>query len=220
VSAGPEWLDYLDLGKSALIVVDMQNDFCHKEGGGSLNGGDVTRHYEIVPNIQLVIDAMHAAARPVIFIKTTHDETTNSAVWTARRRARKHEICVTGTWGAEYFGVAPVDGDVEVIKHRYSAFIGTDLDLKLRAMGIEALLFTGVSTNVCVESTMRDGYMLDYYSLLITDGCAAGTAEAHEGTLKNMGRSFGWLTDSVEVSGLLDELPTPKANKTRAEIAA
>ena len=198
-----DWKTELDWTKAAVIVVDMQNDFCHKEGSGSLNGGDVTRHYEIVPNIQRLIDAAHESDAPVFFIKTTHDNTRDSPAWLSRRRDRKHPTCVTGTWGVEYFGVAPEPGDIEIIKHRFSAFIGTDLELKLRAQGIETILLTGVGTNVCVESTMRDGFMLDFYSILVTDCTAAGSQAAYDGTLANMSRSFGWLSDSIELSGLL-----------------
>jgi ureidoacrylate peracid hydrolase len=205
--SAPEWVDYVDLGKSALIVVDMQNDFVHSDGACALNGLDVTKSQAIVPDIQRVIDAMHIAGRPVIFIKTTHDDSTNSPAWLTRLIGRAHPICVTGTWGTEYFGVAPVDGDIEVIKHRYSAFIGTDLDLKLRSMGVESILMTGVGTSVCVESTMRDGYMLDYYALLVTDATAGGSEQDYQGSLTNMSRGFGWLTDSVEVSSLLGALP-------------
>lgn len=103
------WKEIVDLSKSAVVVVDMQNDYCHKEGSGALNGGDVTDHYAIVPNVQRLIDAAHESGIPVFFIKTTHDETTNSKVWLSRRIGRKHDTCVTGTWGAEYFGVTPTD---------------------------------------------------------------------------------------------------------------
>jgi ureidoacrylate peracid hydrolase len=218
--SAPEWLEKVDLGKSALVIVDMQNDFCHKEGSGSLNGGDVTNHYAIVPNIQRVIDSMHAAGRPVVFIKTTHDETTNAPSWLTRRRERKHDTCVTGTWGVEYFGIFPVEGDVEVIKHRYSAFIRTDLELKLRSMGVETLLFTGVGTGACVESTLRDGFMLDFFVLLITDGTAGGSPAAFEASLRNVSRHFGWLTDSVEISGLIDALPQSAAALVGAGVSA
>ncbi len=217
--SAPEWLEHVDLATSALIVVDMQNDFCHKEGSGALNGGDVTKHYAIVPNIQRVIDAMHAAGRPVVWIKTTHDETTNSKVWLTRRRGREHDTCTTGTWGTEYFApLGPVPGDVEVVKHRFSAFIRTDLELKLRAMGVETLLFTGVGTGACVESTLRDGYMLDFYVLLVTDGTTGGSQEAYDASLRNVSRHFGWLTDSTEITGLLDALPRPE--KTLVESGA
>jgi ureidoacrylate peracid hydrolase len=193
------WKENVDLSKSALIVVDMQNDYCHENGSGALNGGDVADHYAIVPNLQKLIDTAHEANIPVFFIKTTHDETTNSKVWLSRRIGKKHDTCVTGTWGAEYFGVAPTGKDIEVIKHRYSAFINTDLELKLKVLGCETLLMTGVATNVCVESTLRDGFMLDFYTILVSDCTAAGSKSSYEATLENVRRGFGWVTDSNEI---------------------
>jgi ureidoacrylate peracid hydrolase len=193
------WKENVDLSKSALIVVDMQNDYCHENGSGALNGGDVADHYAIVPNLQKLIDSAHEANIPIFFIKTTHDDTTNSKVWLSRRIGKKHDTCVTGTWGAEYFGVAPSGKDIEVIKHRYSAFINTDLELKLKVLGCETLLMTGVATNVCVESTLRDGFMLDFYTILVSDCTAAGSKSAYEATLENVRKGFGWVTDSNEI---------------------
>lgn len=206
--ASPEWLDHVDLATSGLVIVDMQNDFCHEEGAAGLNGTDLTEHQALVPRLQNLIDAMHAAGRPVIFIRTTHDDSTNSKVWLTRRRGRTHDTCTTGTWGTEYYGVAPVAGDVEVTKHRFSAFIRTDLDLRLRALGVETLLMTGVATNGCVESTMRDGFMLDYYAILVEDCCAAATRAAHEGTIRNMSAYFGWVSTSDEIVGVLESALT------------
>jgi ureidoacrylate peracid hydrolase len=193
------WKEHVDLSKSALVVVDMQNDYCHENGSGALNGGEVAAYYAIVPHLQKLIDAAHEANIPVFFIKTTHDETTNSKVWLSRRIGKKHDTCVTGTWGAEYFGVTPKGKDIEVNKHRYSAFIKTDFELKLRALGCETLLMTGVATNVCVESTLRDGFMLDFYTILVSDCTAAGSKSAYEATLENVRKGFGWVTDSNEL---------------------
>jgi ureidoacrylate peracid hydrolase len=194
-----DWTEIVDLKKSAVIVVDMQNDFCHEQGSGALNGGDVTNHYAIVPNIQKLIDTAHESDVPVFFIKTTHDETTNSKSWLTRRIGKKHDTCVTGTWGVEYFGVAPTGKDLEIIKHRYSAFINTDLELRLRVLGCETLLITGVATNVCVESTLRHGFMLDFYTILVSDCTATGNQMLYDATLENVRRGFGWVKDSNEI---------------------
>ncbi|MBM7570222.1 cysteine hydrolase family protein [Aquibacillus albus] len=195
----PNWTEIVDLKKSAVIVVDMQNDFCHPDGALSLNGGDVSKCEEIVFHTQKLIDYAHMANILVFFIKTTHDETTDSKVWLSRRKGKTHATCVTGTWGTEYFGVRPTNQDIEIIKHRYSAFIGTDLELKLRTLGCETLFITGVATNVCVESTLRDGYMLDFHVVLLSDCSAAASKAVHESTVDTVKRTFGWVADSEEV---------------------
>ena len=89
-----------------------------------------------------------------------------------------------------------------ITKHRYSAFLGTNLDLILRSRGIRSLLISGVGTNVCVESTLRDGYMRDYYIVLLEDCVGATDRELHEATLKNVSLHFGAVSNSNEVRKL------------------
>ena len=199
-----DWTTDLDWSKSALLVVDLQNDYCHWQGAEVLNGGDVTRRTAILPAVQRLIDAAHRASTPVIFIRTEHDHTTTSPAWAYRRRDVRNPFCVTGTWGAEYFGVEPGPDDLEITKHRFSAFVGTDLELRLRALGRETLIIAGVDTNVCVESTMRDGYMHDFSCVLVTDATAAGTVEEHEASCATLGRYFGWTAKTATVAAMLD----------------
>jgi ureidoacrylate peracid hydrolase len=105
-------------------------------------------------------------------------------------------LCEEGTWGAEWYEILPEPGDAIVTKHRFSAFIGTDFDLILRAKGIESLILTGTRTNVCVESTARDAFMMDYYVVVLSDCTASGSEEAHQRGLLG---SFGDKATSAEV---------------------
>ena len=86
-----------------------------------------------------------------------------------------------------------------MIKHRYSAFINTDLNTVLRAKGVESVLVTGVATNVCVETTARDAYMFDYYVTMVEDCAAAYEPKLHQGTLENIRRHFGLVASSQEI---------------------
>ncbi|MFC2018953.1 cysteine hydrolase family protein, partial [Chloroflexota bacterium] len=86
-------------------------------------------------------------------------------------------------------------------KHRYSAFIDTDLDLILRSQGIKTVIMTGVATNVCVESTARDASMKDYYVVFVKDCAASFTMRDHNATLRTMGTLFGTVASSQEVMG-------------------
>jgi ureidoacrylate peracid hydrolase len=104
--------------------------------------------------------------------------------------------CQSGTWGAEFYKVAPQDGDDVVVKHRYSAFIGTELDPLLRAQGVENLIFAGITTNVCVESTARDAYMHDYHVVVVSDLTATYAQAPHDATLDNIRRAFGRVVTS------------------------
>jgi ureidoacrylate peracid hydrolase len=191
----------VDPGHAALLVVDMQNDFAHEDGGLARNGGDVGPTQAIVPALNRLIGEARAAGTPVIFIRAAHSKWTNSPAGLEKRLGRRHPICVEGTWGCEFYGVAPEEGECVVTKHRYSAFINTDLDLILRAQGIETIIMTGTATNVCVESTARDGFMLDYYVVFLAECTATGDPELHESTLKNIGRAFGTVCASTDVIG-------------------
>jgi ureidoacrylate peracid hydrolase len=98
-----------------------------------------------------------------------------------------------------YDGFAPLADERIVIKHRYSAFINTDLNTVLKVKGVESMLVTGVATNVCVETTARDGFMFDYYVTLVGDCCAAYELRLHDNTLENIRGNFGLVASSEEV---------------------
>jgi ureidoacrylate peracid hydrolase len=185
---------------AALLVVDMQNDFCHSEGGLAKNGGNVEPTQAIVPALNRLIADARSAGVPVIFIRAAHSEWTTSEVGKEHRLGRRFPICAEGSWGCEFYGVQPAEGECIVTKHRYSAFINTDLDLILRAQGVQTLIMTGTATNVCVESTARDGFMMDYYIVFLDNCTGTGDREAHEATLSNISRAFGVVCNSTDVS--------------------
>ena len=188
---------------TAFIMIDMQNDFCDDEGACAQNGDDVAIVQAIVPTLrELVVSARQAGAL-IVFVRVSHDETTDSPARLERRSKRKAPVCVEGTWGVDWYSdLQPQPGDVVVTKHRFSAFINTPLDLILRSRGIKTLVLTGTATNVCVESTARDGHMLDYYVVLPEDGAATPDLPAHDATLHNIRKHFGEVVTSAELRGL------------------
>ncbi|GAB3599869.1 cysteine hydrolase family protein [Microbacterium tumbae] len=194
--------------KAALIVVDVQNDFCHPEGVSAQKGNDVSAAVEMAPRLQTLIARAREEGMKVVFIQTTHDLTVDSPVWNTRAGdvdVRPYQPnCATGTWGADFYVVDPLPGENVVVKHRYSAFAGTDLDVVLRTAGIESLLFTGVATNVCVESTLRDGLFLDYHVSLVEDCCAAYAPELHAGTVRNVQSTFGAVVTGDRLAAIWD----------------
>lgn len=171
---------------TALVVVDMQNDFC--------NPADFPDSVPMLPRLQRFIADARGAGVRVIFTQAVHDETNDTEVWKTRRQPHRKDIVATGSVGAEFHPeFQPRDGDVVIVKYRYSAFIGTPLELNLRAMGIQTLLMTGIATNVCVESTLRDAFQRDFYVVLVEDCCASAACELHDGTIANVRRQFGGL---------------------------
>jgi len=193
--------EQVDPKVAALLVIDMQNDFCHPQGVSGKRGRQLTMSIEMAPRLEAFIKECRHAGMPVIFVKTIHSPWTDSPSWVRRLdKDRGDSVCRPGTWGAEFYaGIRPEEGEVVITKHRYSAFLGTDLDLILRSSGIRSLLISGVGTNVCVESTLRDGYMRDYYIVLLEDCVGATNQELHQATLKNVTLHFGTVSNSTEV---------------------
>ncbi len=189
----------LEQKNTTVIVVDVQNDYCHPNGAIAKSGSDVSAVKKIMPSLQNLLDAAREHSVPIIFLQTNHDKSTDSEVWLSRFPDGVNPICQTGSWGAEFYEVAPKSNDIIVKKHRYSGFVHTNLESILRTLKIETLILTGVSTNLCVESTARDGFMLDYRIVLLKDACAAFSQEEHDMTLKTVDTYFGMAADTEQV---------------------
>lgn len=197
--------DLLDPATTAIVVVDVQNDFCHPEGVCAQGGADVSTALEMIPRLQLLLDGARRCGARVVFVQKVHEDCTDSESWLARSDGRPGKTCRRGTWGAEFMGVAPLPGEAVVNSHRYSAFINTRLDTVLRTYGIETLVMTGCATNVCVESTARQGYMLDYHIVFTSDATAAYEQDAHEMTLQNMRKHFGVVASVADVLSVWEQ---------------
>ena len=193
--------------KTAVIVVDVQNDFCSPDGALGKAGQPTESALAMIPNLQRVLAAARAAKASVIFIQTIHENATDSAAWVGRLAGKVAAICRKNTWGAEFTEVAPLPSEPVVIKHRYSAFINTRLDSVLRTLKVENLIMTGVSTNVCVESTARQGYMLDYNIVFLSDCTAAYSQAEHDMSLYNMRTHFGVVAASNDIIELWEKTP-------------
>ena len=190
-----------DPSLACLLVVDVQNDYCHPKGSAGKAGNDTSAAVEMVPRLARLLEEARQVALPVIFIQTIHSEWTDAPSWIYRKPAGVNRTtCRAGSWGAEFYeGIAPLPDEKVVVKHRYSAFINTDLNTVLRAKGVESVLVTGVATEVCVETTTRDALMYDYYVTLIKDCAASYHPHLHDTTLENIERMFGVVASSEEI---------------------
>src|SRR5919206_4655477 len=189
----------VDPRQAALVVVDVQNDFCHPDGAAGQRGKDLAQVAGMVEHLGHLLGEARRVGLPVIFIRTEHGPWTDSEAWLGRSNGTSVRTCVEGTWGCDFYGVAPQAGERVVIKHRYSAFRGTDLDLILRARGIRSVLICGVATNVCVETSAREAYMHDYEIVFLADCSAAYSQAEHDATLVNMAQHFGDVVREEEV---------------------
>jgi ureidoacrylate peracid hydrolase len=195
-------VERVDPETTRLLVIDVQNDFCAEDGWMAKNGADVTLIHQAVDRLVEFIDVARAVGLPTIFVRAIYDRIYLSKPMLERhqRTGLALEHCETGTWGAEFFRVSPRVGEVVFTKHRYSAFKDTELNALLRAQRVENLIVAGITSNVCVESTARDAYMLDYHVVFLSDGSATYEATAHEATLANIRRAFGIVAATSEVA--------------------
>ena len=200
--------EQLSPAKTALIIVDVQNDFCHDQGVFGKRDFSLSHVDKAVSHLLPFMNQCRQYHLPIIFIRTIHSQWTDSESWVGRMQgvAREMLICRPDSWGSEFYKVKPLTTDFVVTKHRFSGFVGTDLDLVLRSKGIETLLMTGVATNVCVETTARDGFSRDYRIILVEDCCAAYSPEEHASTVTNIRKYFGIVTNSEVLTELIEKL--------------
>ena len=189
---------------TAVVVVDVQNDYIHSDGAQARSGNDVGAAQAVVPNILTFVECARAAGVRVVWVRTEHTAWSNAEAWLNRQRHRKRDlrrfpVCVPGTWGAEFYAVEPEDGEPIVTKHRYSGFLNTDLDLLLRSQEIRTVVLVGVATNVCVESTAREAAMRNYRTVVLSDGTAAYSEEQHRSSLQTLDQYFGYVTTADEL---------------------
>lgn len=188
---------------TAIVVIDMQNDFCDSNGFvATKRGTDLTHTRAIIPKLVELIDKARQVKAKVVLVEmsTTDDDLTGPIVDRLKRVSASERTCPEGSWGAELIPeikVAP--DDIIVYKNRYSAFIKSDLDKKLKDLGIKTLIMTGVATNVCVESTARDGYMLDFYIVVPEDLVACAHQELQDISIRNLQSYFGTITTAQEI---------------------
>ena len=195
----------------ALIVIDIQNDFCAPGGTVDREGGDTSRVREMLPTLQSLIEAARKVGVLVIFVRNAYSTEENwylSDVWleqASRRRngeaLTKWDSCAPGSWQADFYDpIRPLPSEPIVTKHRYNAFHQTDLDLILRGHGIRTIITSGISSNICVESTARDGFMRDYYVVFPSDATAAYTEQAHAATLRVINSHFGEVVPTAQIA--------------------
>jgi ureidoacrylate peracid hydrolase len=186
---------------AALVVIDMQNDFCAEGGMMHSEGLDLGRVQEVATNLPRLIDAARAAGVFVVFVRNVYSSPTNhylSPSWLEQAERRRkgsyteREVCAADSWNGDFYGdIRPLDSEPIVTKHRFSAFHNTDLDTILRAHDVKTVVATGVATNVCVETSVRDAFVRDYYVLTVEDGTATYSADEHDHALKTIDRYFG-----------------------------
>lgn len=214
MTAKPDQVD-LDLARTAVVVVDMQNAFAAKGGMFDLAGHDISGAAPVIDANRKLLDAARKAGVRVIYLQMTYQpdlsdgggpESPNyhkelGLIMMREKPDLKGKLLTEGGWDWRIVDeLAPEDGDYVVKKTRYSGFAGTSLDNYLRANDIRYLLFTGIATNVCVESTARDAFFGEFWPVLVEDAMNhAGPDFVRDATLWNFEHVFGWVSDTESV---------------------
>src|SRR5690606_1482013 len=178
-----------DPAHTALVVVDMQNDFCHPDGHYARHGKAIQPITAIMePTVRFVKRAQELGVFVVFIQQTTlPNGRSDSPAWLRFkcRDGKSPEYTLKGTWAAELIdGLEPTERDVVVPKFRSDAFVNTTLDAVLRTQGVKSLVVTGTPTEGCVESTIRAASYHDYYVVPPADPIAGPNPELHDNSMK------------------------------------
>lgn len=183
---------------TALLVVDIQREYCTDEGVLAKLGFDITPIKEMIPRLADFIDRCRKVLPTIIFFKTKvlPELRTKTLIEHYTRvglqRQYKPEL-------VDFWKIHPSNTDIVIEKHRYSGFAETNIQSILRAKDIKAVIIVGVATNVCVESTARDAFSKDYQVIIVSDMTEGTTPAAKNASLKTLGDFFGEVINSKDL---------------------
>jgi nicotinamidase-related amidase len=200
----------MDVNNIALIIVDMQNDFLHKDGfvpkhtrtiGVPENSFELLR--QPIPFINKLADLFHSHAKPVVYIYTAWKPDYSDVAIPLRKmkdKAKEAGALVERSWGAEIIDeLKPRAGSHLVLKKAYGGFFRTTLDQTLQTLGVKTLFMTGVATNFCVETTAREAVAYGYDIVIVQDATASYDPAGHQASLNVMSAGFGNIMSTDEV---------------------
>jgi len=204
-----------EIAKSALIIVDMQNEFVHSDGGFGCIARDMPEAaidmpflMGTIPQVKRLADAFRKAGRPVVHLAHVVKPDYSDAQFPYWRvgvgPGTNRTFIVEGTWGAQILDeLAPHDGEHVIVKKGFGGFSNTPLDTILRNKGVTTCVMAGVTTCVCVSTTIRGGVEHNYHMILVSDAVAEVSRETHEAELKTMARIFADVKTTDEVLAML-----------------
>ncbi|MCX5877792.1 MAG: cysteine hydrolase [Deltaproteobacteria bacterium] len=185
----------LNKGSTAILVVDMLNDFLKPGGKMVLEGGGI-----LIPPMRRLLNRARKVGIPAVYVNDCH----RPGLKEDREFKKRSEHCIEGTWGAQVIEeLKPKKKDFVVLKHRFSGFYDTDLDLTLKDLCIDTVIVMGVVTNICVRSTIHDAFFRGY-TVLVPRDCVMATGEREqESSLYDIETHFGDVTSSDKLIGMM-----------------
>jgi nicotinamidase-related amidase len=198
----------IDPRHTALVIVDVQNDFVYGKGQLSSPPGKVNPCEEILSPLNAFIDKCRKLGVPVIYTFTVHAGDLDLPPYKARMiRRQTAPVCLRGSKGAEFPDRLnkPLAGDPIVTKHGFDAFADGDLHTLLQNRGIKSLIFSGIDSAVCVGTTLRHGFHLGYYVVMAKDLSASPLPSRQECAIDLVDSQFGFVTTSKNIMQLWDK---------------
>jgi ureidoacrylate peracid hydrolase len=200
VALSPDWIAP---SRTVVLVVDMQADFASPGGAMARAGLNLSDIPAALDGAARLVATARAAGAAVVFAGLCA-ELGASAAWAVRAHrlglASAGPVCSDSDGGGAFVGPRPREGDLVVRKPRYSAFFATDLDHQLKARGVDTLLVVGLTTECCVDSTVRDAFQLDYQVFVVADACAAYERDLHLAALRALELNCAILVDVDDVA--------------------
>ena len=197
--------EWLAPRRTALVIVDMQADFALADGALGQAGVDLSTVPAALAAAERLAEGARAADVAVIFVGLQTSAKTDSPAWQERAWRLGEDasdgLCRRGQPGADFVGPRPEPGERVIAKRRYSAFFDTDLHATLMAMKVDTLVVCGLTTECCVDCTVRDAFQLDYQVFIAADACAAYAPDLHEAALKALALNCAIVVDSSDVIG-------------------
>jgi ureidoacrylate peracid hydrolase len=213
----------VSVSQTAVIVIDMQNAYASPGGYLDIAGFDIAGARGAIDNIKAVLDVARGAGVQVIYFQNGWDSAyveaggpgspnwhKSNALKTMRKRPELDgQLLAKGGWDyALVDDLKPHKGDIVLAKTRYSGFFNSQLDSVLRSRGIRNLVFVGIATNVCVESTLRDAFHLEYFSVVLEDAThQAGPDFVQKAAIYNIETFFGWVSSVADFKGAFGQIP-------------
>lgn len=168
----------------ALVIIDMQNDFCSEKGAYAKAGFTINNLKKMAPRLVIFLKEFRKLGIPIIFIQAIYDKKyLPQNIYERYVKNKLEKLCQSRSWGADFYNIKPLGKDVVFIKHRYDAFSNPEFILWLKKNTIHTLILAGCTTDVCVDSTARSAFMEGFNIIAVEDCLASNTKEDHERAL-------------------------------------
>ena len=201
--------------RPALLVIDVQNGFVSKGGSYDKLGMDTSNYREAVPKMRELVTLCREVGIPIFYTEAVREPSGIDLLTkvhhilpkSREERISKVPICVRGTWDAQTIDeLKPASEDHIVIKRRDSAFQDTEIRAWLKALGVNTLVFAGVDTSICVETSLRDAFNDGYDIILVSDATASGNKQHYETTLQRIRDYYGVVMDLERFASAMNQV--------------